>query len=630
MNKNNNSDNITIPGMELDNKYSNKKPIVPENPAKNKKDVDKTKKELDKLKTFIVKKYPYIKSISILPPQGMKAFIDEEEVPKETEKFMQLYIVVPEEKFKQIPKIKSEIVKHIETLKQKIWIQVKTPVDIWEICLDSKFELFGPIAMSFPLYDKGFLGSLRVAEIHKSLVVQKFEKYVVSYVIGGSLVRGDVKKTSDIDVFVIINDTDVKRMPRLELLERLRGIIYQYIAEASALAGVQNKLEPQIYLLTDFWESVKDAHPVMFTFIRDGIPIYDKGTFMPWKSLLKMGKLKPSPEAIDMFMSSGDKMKDTIERRLFDIVIHEIFWGIITPTQGLLMLYGQTPGNHKGTVKAFRETFVEKEKMIEKRYGDILEEIVLTYFKGYEHGKVKPGDVSGKDVDRLTKDAIDFYGRLKELRSQIEKRVQEKSIEQIYTDIFGMLGSLLKKKTESAIIKEFDESLIKEGKFPPRFLDSLKFVAKVKKDFEKAKKKAAAAKPEKEGKKGKKTKKAKDGRLEDAKLRREVDKARKLSTEVVNALVEYTQRCDFMAMDRTRFLIKGRDMTAEAFFLKDLFVIQGAKIEKLSGAKLVRSDPDELKNQIMAHKDKETKIDFKALENLRKIFGEFELVYWSY
>ena len=110
-------------------------------------------------------------------------------------------------------------------------------------------------------------------------------------------------------------------------------------------------------------------------------------------------------------------------------------------------------------------------------------------------------------------------------------------------------------------------------------------------------------------------------------MRREVDKARKLCTEVVNALVEYTQRCDLMAMDRTRFLIKGRDMTAEAFFLKDLFVIQGAKIEKLSGAKLVRSDPDELKNQIMAHKDKETKIDFKALENLRKIFGEFELVY---
>ena len=75
------------------------------------------------------------------------------------------------------------------------------------------------------------------------------------------------------------------------------------VAEASNLAGVKNKLSPQVYLLTDFWESVKDAHPVIFTFIRDGIPLYDRSTFMPWKAFLKMGKLKPYPEAIDMFMS---------------------------------------------------------------------------------------------------------------------------------------------------------------------------------------------------------------------------------------------------------------------------------------------------------------------------------------
>ncbi len=68
------------------------------------------------------------------------------------------------------------------------------------------------------LYDTGILGALRVTEIHKSLVLQKFEKYIVSYCIGGSLVRGDTIQTSDVDVFIIINDTDVKRMPRREYL----------------------------------------------------------------------------------------------------------------------------------------------------------------------------------------------------------------------------------------------------------------------------------------------------------------------------------------------------------------------------------------------------------------------------
>src|SRR5680860_704080 len=97
--------------------------------------------------------------------------------------------------------------------------------------------------------------------------------------------------------------------------------------------------------MTEFWEAVKDAHPVMFTFIRDGVPLYDRGTFLPWKSLLRMGKIKPSPEAIDMFMSSGNKLKETIDKRIFDVATLDLFWGISTPTQGLLMLYGLSPPN---------------------------------------------------------------------------------------------------------------------------------------------------------------------------------------------------------------------------------------------------------------------------------------------
>jgi len=43
------------------------------------------------------------------------------------------------------------------------------------------------ISMSFPLYDKGILGGIRAASIHKMLILKKFERYVVSYVIAGSL-----------------------------------------------------------------------------------------------------------------------------------------------------------------------------------------------------------------------------------------------------------------------------------------------------------------------------------------------------------------------------------------------------------------------------------------------------------
>ena len=503
-----------IPGMSLDRKYD-KTPLIPETPTESKKEMEKTKKELEKLKNILVKKYSFIQSISIIPPQAIKIFVEEEEVPKETEKYIHLYVLVPEDKFKEIPKIKKEVIDEVEKIQKivsdKIWVQIKTPVDVWEACLDSKFEISSAIAVSFPLYDKGFLGALRVAEIHKSLVLQKFEKYVVSYVIGGSLVRGEAVPTSDVDVFVVINDTDVKQMPRLELKERLRGIIYKYIGEATAIAGVKNELSPQIYLLTDFWESVKDAHPVIFTFIRDGIPIYDRQTFMPWKALLKMGKLKPSPEAIDMFMKSADKTKEMVERRLIDAMI-DIYYGVLTPSQALVMLYGLPPPTHKEASGLMKKIFVDKEKMLDKKYVKILDKSVKM-FKAYEHdSKYK---VSGKQVDTLVKESEDYIKALKVLREQIEKRAQEKTIEQIYKDVFELLKSIVGNKSQEKTIEDFEKNFIKKGQFPPQNLRILKDIVSARKEFKK-------------------------GKLDSHR----VDNARKNASILINDLIEYNQRCD--------------------------------------------------------------------------------------
>src|SRR4030042_188425 len=513
--KNDQQEEQDIPEMNLDNKYSGRKDLIPEAPEKTKKELEKTKKEFEKLKTFILKKYPFTQIVSILPPASIKNFIEEEEVPKETEKYIHLLVVIPEENFKEASKIKTEIIKQLEESKQKIWLHLKTPLDLWELCMDSKFDLVSAIAMSFPLVDKGILGALRVAEIHKSLVLQKFEKYVVSYVIGGSLVRGDAAKTSDVDVFIIINDTDVKRMPRLELKERLRGIIYQYVMEASNLAGVKNKLSPQVYLLTDFWESVKDAHPVIFTFIRDGIPIYDRHTFMPWKSLLRMGKLKPSPEAIDMFMSMGDKTVTRVKSGLLDIVVNEIFWGVTTPSQALLMLYGLPPPTAKhGLVPDMKRIFVDKEKMLEKRYINILEKVVEIW-RDYEHEKIK--EISGKEVDKLLKDSEDYIKRLKELREQIEKRSQEKTIEQIYKDVFTLLKNMFGNKSQDAIVKEFETQFVKKAKFAPQHLRILKDIIHARTEFKKGKSSA-----------------------------HKVDEARKNASILINDIIEYNQRCELM------------------------------------------------------------------------------------
>lgn len=110
-----------IPEMDLDTKYQEKTNIAKENQENSesaKKEVEKTKKEIEKLKSYILKKYPFTQMIGVLPPASIKEFIEEEEVPKETEKYIHLYIVIPEEKDKEYEKIKQDIVKQIEDLKQ--------------------------------------------------------------------------------------------------------------------------------------------------------------------------------------------------------------------------------------------------------------------------------------------------------------------------------------------------------------------------------------------------------------------------------------------------------------------------------------------------------------------------------
>ena len=592
--------NQDIPGMTPDPKYSEKTPILSQDSNKVQKEMEKTKKELEKLKSFIVKKYNFIQAISILPPQSIKIFIDEEEVPKESEKHIQLYVIVPEDKFKEIPKIKEDIIKKIEDLKQKIWVQIKTPVDIWEACLDSKFELTGAIGMSYPLHDTGILAGLRVAEIHKSLVLQKFEKYVVSYVIAGSLVRGDVTKESDVDVFIIINDTDVKRMPRLELKERLRSIIFQYISEATALAGLKkNVLNVQPYLLTEFWESVKDANPVMFTFIRDGVPLYDRGTFMPWKALLKMGKLKPSPEAIDMFMSMGDKTVKRAKKALLEIVVHDIYWSIITPGQALLMLYGLPPPTPKQIANEMENIFVKKEKMLEQKYVDILRKIIKIY-KDYEHETIT--EIKGVEIDKLIKDTEDYLKRLEELRKQIEKDAQGKTIEQIYNDVFDLLKQIIGKKTQNMLIDEFEKKFVKTGKFSPQSLRILNDIIKAKAEFKKGKSNA-----------------------------HKVDNARKNATLLINDLIEYSQRCDLVSLEKGRMIIKykekDKDAIAELLSCDSKsFLFRGNSVVKLTD-KISPSNMEEVSESVNKQKEKKNvEISTKIFELLRKELGDFEII----
>ncbi|PIN94155.1 hypothetical protein COU54_00095 [Candidatus Pacearchaeota archaeon CG10_big_fil_rev_8_21_14_0_10_31_24] len=562
------------------------------------KEFDELKEVLESFRKNVVKKYPFSMAISLLPGPASAMFEEDEALPKEIieSKPFHIVLVIPEEQYKNIPKIKPEIVKMAQETKKNIWVHIKTPVDLWNYGLDSKFEFLDAVAQGYPIYDKGFLGALRVASIHKSLVLRKFDKYVASYVIGGSLARGTAGKDSDVDVFVVVDDTDVKRMSRVELLEKLRGIIYDYIREATALSGVKNILNVQVYLLTDFWQSVKDAHPVMFTFIRDGIPLYDRGTFIPWKLLLKMGKIKPSPEAIDLYMKQGDQTDEFVKRRLLDAMV-DVYYGIVTPTQAMMMLAGEAPPVPKDIVAEVKKVLVDREKIMPSKDLKILEKAVYL-FKQYEYGKLK--EFSGTEIDKFIKESVDYNKMLKELRKKIEKKMQEKDAEEIYTNVFNLLKIILGNKPQEKLVKDFETILVKKGKLESRLLSVLKDLVQVK------------------------------GKIKSGKLnQKEVESVKKDAFDLISNLTEYAQRSDLVSAKKGTMQIEYSGRKAELVLLGRVnFIIEGNIIRKILDNKLVDSSKEEFEKALQENKGKlSTTVTANIFEILQKNFGNFEITF---
>ena len=316
------------------------------------------KDKLDKFKKKILEKFDkYIMGIELLPPeqppQQKPGAAPEKQAEKD--KKINVLVLIDDSDVKKMTKfeLRDKLVAIFDSTAKEIDERITpTPLllsDLWQSCYDGKYDLLRMIALGAPVHDNGMLGAIKISEIHKKMVLKKFEKYIITYVLAGSLTQGRATPSSDIDVWIVIDDTDVKKMTRAELKDKLRAIIIGMGVEAGEITGIKNKINIQVYILTDFWDSLREANPVIFTLLRDGVPFYDRGIFMPWKQLLKMGKIKPSREAIDLFMSTGDQMLNRIKFKLKDIGMEDIYYALLTPSQAALMMYGVPPPTPRET-----------------------------------------------------------------------------------------------------------------------------------------------------------------------------------------------------------------------------------------------------------------------------------------
>ncbi|MEW5897066.1 MAG: nucleotidyltransferase domain-containing protein [Nanoarchaeota archaeon] len=651
-NKKRELDNKEMPDKETAGKETVKEikelPLPPNLPPELEKKLKALKEKLDLFKSKVLEKFgDYIVGIALMPPEripsegeisGEKKIDREKRESKETEskrtaeenrekheeknaeaknlpddKKINILVVVDDTTSTKMSKdelhhkFSSVIKKVAEEVDKNIAPQSVLLTDLWLNCYDGKYELNRLISLSAPVHDTGMLAAIKIAEIHKNMVLKKFEKYILSYVLAGSLVQGRATPTSDIDVWIVIDDTDVKKMTRVELKDKLRAIIIGMGIEAGEITGIKNKLNIQVYILTDFWESLKEANPIIFTLLRDGVPFYDRGIFMPWKQLLRMGRIKPSREAIDLFMSTGEQSIKRVKVRLTEMGMEDTYYAILTPSQAAIMLYGLPPPTPKETPDVLEEIFVKKEKMLEKEYVEILRRNVELR-KKIEHGEKK--ELSGTELDEYVKNSDRFLKRIRELFKEIEAKHDEKSILFLYDEIITIIRDVLKmegieRAKDEELVRLFEEELVSTGKVPAHYLRDLNEVIEAKKKHD------------------------------DKKLtKNDIEKARKGSGGLIKFLIEYMQRKRGLELERAKVRVKHGEKYGEIILLdKTAFVIfdvdaKEKRIEKAqinpdgSLGTLEDSSMEEYEKELTQTKfPKRVFIKEPLFEDLKNIFG---------
>ena len=608
-------------------------PQAPKLPPELEAKLKDIKDKLDKFKTKLLEKFEgYIVGIALLPPErphppkeGEQAAIEggksgekkveknEKKEEKEEDKKINVLVLVDDSDSKKMTK--DELYNKISTIvgemaketDARLNPQTVLLTDVWQSCFDGKSDLIRLIATGAPVHDLGMLGAIKIAEIHKTMVLQKFEKYIAAYVLMGSVPRGKATTVSDIDVWIIIDDTDVKKMTRAELKDKLRAIIASMALEAGDMTGIKNKLSCQVHILTDVWESLKEANPVVFTFLRDGVPFFDRGMFMPWKLMLKMGRIKPSKEAIDMFMNSGTQMIERVKFRLKDIGMEDLFYAVLTPSQAALMLYGIPPTTPRETPDKMREVFVKQEGLLEDEFVKILERTVAVH-KDIEHGVKK--ELTGKEIDELLHDAEKYLKRIDRLFKQVEKKKEEESIVRLYEDVVTVIRDTLRlegveKVSEERLVELFEKELVHGGKVPTHHLRDLNEIVEAKKLFDK-------------------------GKMTDTDL----DKARKGSRELIQYLVEHMQRKRGRELERAKVRVKFGNKFGEVILMeKHAFIIHDldAKEQQVSHAEILsngslgnlqESSFEELEKELAKAKfPPKVFIKEPVFERLKEIFG---------
>ncbi|MFZ8830287.1 MAG: nucleotidyltransferase domain-containing protein [Candidatus Aenigmatarchaeota archaeon] len=297
-------------------------------------------------------------------------------------------------------------------------------------------------------------------------VLEKYGNLVKSIVLMGSVVRGEFKPESDIDIIVILDDT----------IEELSGDKLEAIDDdlEKMAKSISDKISIQpSYTLTEFVDYAKSGHPIVYNFIKEGEPLFDAGFFMPWKRLLKLGKIQGTREAIENYMEDAPKKLARAKTVKLLMLAEDCYYAMVNSAQAVLMFMGLEPPVPSKLYEEVMEYLV-KPGLLEEEYAKWLKEIVQIR-KDIEHKKLL--EVKGEFVDQWIERAEKYVEKMFNLLNALEIRKKEKILERTHEVMIKAAATAIKalhKLPENMQIDELEKHLgisIRDA-FKRDFIDS--------------------------------------------------------------------------------------------------------------------------------------------------------------
>jgi uncharacterized protein (UPF0332 family) len=308
---------------------------------------------------------------------------------------------------------------------------------------------------------------LKSSQELKNKLLDMFKGYIKAIVVWGSITRGDYTGKSDVDIYIIFDDTKFPLRKFDEIRTKIDKDVYK------TASSIDPRLHPQpVIALTEFMRGMRTTNPLFFNIVREGYAIHDTGFFIPMRKMLEMGEFPTTVEAAHLRMESVPKRIRRVKNVKLYMIAEDLYLAMIDATQSVLMYIGVGPPAPKVIVKEIRKHLVDA-KLLEDEYAKALDD-VIEFRKKVERKELKT--IAGKEVDEWIEKAEKYVKRFGKLLSDLEVERKAYDIKRNYEVMVkasvAALKSLKKLPKEPEKLPEaFKKYLVNAGLVNPRYSD---------------------------------------------------------------------------------------------------------------------------------------------------------------